>query len=87
MIKHIFELQDLSYNLRLSCNKFRRKLKTVYYGIQSVRYHGPKIWELVPNNIKYSNFLSQFSELIKSWKPKACPCRLCKTCIAQVGFI
>ena len=88
IIKDIFELQNPSYNLRSSCNQFRREnIKTVHYGLQSVRYLGPKIWELVPNNIKYSNSLSKFKKLIKSWKPEACPCRLCKTCIAQVGFM
>ena len=88
LMNDIFELQIPSYNLRLSCNQFRREnKKTVHYGIQSVRYLGPKIWELVPNNIKYSNSLSKFKKLIKSWRPGACPCRLRKTYIAQVGFI
>ena len=88
IMNDIFELQNPSYNLRSTCNQFRKEnIKTVYYGIQSVRYLGPKIWELVPNNIKYSNSLSKFKKLIKSWKPEACPCRLCKTYIAQVGFI
>ena len=88
MMKNIFELQNTSYNLRSSCSQFRREnIKTVHYGLQSVRYLGPKIWELVPNNIKDSNSLSKFKKLIKSWKPEACPCRLCKTYIAQVGFI
>ena len=88
IMKDIFELQNPSYNLRSTCNQFRREnIKTVHYGLQSVRYLGPKIWELVPNNIKYSNSLSKFKKLIKSWKPEACPCRLCKTYIAQVGFI
>ena len=39
----------------------------------------------MPNNIKYSNSLSKFKKLLKSWK--LCPCRLCKTYIAQIGFI
>ena len=87
IMKDIFELQNPSYNLRSTCNQFRREnIKTVHYGLQSVRYLGPKIWELVPNNIKYSNSLSKFKKLIKSWKPEACPCWLCKTYIAQVGF-
>ena len=88
IMNDIFELQNPSYNLRSSCNQFRREnVKTVHYGIQSVRYLSPKIWELVPNDIKYSNSLSKFKKLIKSWKPEACPCRLCKTYIAQAGFI
>ena len=88
IMKDIFELQNPSHNLRSSCNKFRRgNIKSVPYGLQSVRYLGRKIWELVPYNIKYSNSLSKFKKLIKSWKPEACTCRLCKTYIAQVGFI
>ena len=60
IMKAIFELQNTSYNLRSSCNQFRgENIKTVHYGLQSVRYLGPKIWELVPNNIKYSNYLSK----------------------------
>ena len=45
IMNDIFELQNPSYNLRSSCNKFRREnvKKTVHYGIQSVRYLGPKI--------------------------------------------
>ena len=67
IMRDIFELQNPSYNLRSSCNQLRREnLKTVHYGLQSVRYLGPKIWELVPNNIKYSNSLSKFKKLIKS---------------------
>ena len=78
-MKDIFERQNPLYNLRSSCNQFRRKnIKTVRYGLQSVRYIDPKIWELAPNNIKYSNSLSKLKKLVKSWKPETCPCRLCK---------
>ena len=54
---------------------------------QSVKYLNPKIWELVPSNIKCSDSLSNFKKLINSWKAEACPCRLRKTYIPQVGFI
>ena len=88
IMKDIFELQNPSYNLRSSCNQFRREnIKTVHYGLQSVRYLGPKIWEFVPNNIKCSNSSSKFKKFINSWKPEASPCRLCKTYIVEVGFI
>ena len=88
IMKDLFKLQNLLYNLRSSCSQFRREnIKTLHYGLQSVRYLAPKIWELVPNNFKYSNSLSKFKKLIKSMKPEACTCRLYKTYIAQVGFI
>ena len=54
IMKDIFELQNPWYNLRSSCNQFRREnIKTVHYGLQSARYLGPNIWEFVPNNSKY----------------------------------
>ena len=34
IMKDIFELQNPSYNLRSSCNQFRReKIKTAHYGL------------------------------------------------------
>ena len=63
-MEDIFELQNPSYNLRSSCNQFMRdNIKTVYYELQSVGYLGLKIWELVPNNIKYSNSFRKFKKL------------------------
>ena len=63
-MEDIFELQNPSYNLRSSCNQFMRDhIKTVYYELQSVGYLGLKIWELVPNNIKYSNSFRKFKKL------------------------
>ena len=44
IMKDIFELQNLSYNLRLACNQFSREnIKTIHYGLQSVIYFKPKI--------------------------------------------
>ena len=82
------KIQSPLYNIRSTCNQIRiGNVKTVHCGLNPVRYPGPKICELVPNNIKYSNSLSKFNKLIKSWKREACPCRLRKRCITQVGFI
>ena len=44
IMNDIFELQNPSYNLLSSCNQLRKEnVKAVHYGIQSVRYLGPKI--------------------------------------------
>ena len=38
IMKDNFKLQNASYNLRSSCKEFRREnIKTVHYGLQSVR--------------------------------------------------
>ena len=65
----------------------RENIKTTHYGIQSVKFLGLKIWAMVPQNIKNCKSLQEFKKLIKVWKPKACPCRMCKKYVANIGFI
>ena len=86
--KEVFEIQNPAYNFRFEATHFKREnVKTTHYGIQSIMDLGPKIWDVVPNNIKNCSSLNKFKNSIKSWKPNKCPCRLCKKYIAQVGFI
>ena len=88
IMKQVFERQNPAYNFRSEATYFKREnVKTTHYGIQSVRYLGLKIWDMVQNNIKNCNSLNKFKNSIKSWKPTECPCRLCKKYIAQIGFI
>ena len=56
-------------------------------GLETIRYRGPKTWELVPNDIKNSITLSIFKRKIKKWKPSGCTCRLCKVYIPDLGYI
>ena len=65
----------------------RENIKVTYYGIQSVKFLGPNIWGMVPQNIKNCKFLQEFKKLIKVWKPEACPCRMCKKYVANIVFI
>ena len=63
------------------------KVNTVYNGLESIRYRGPKVWESLPTNIKESKSLAEFKIKIKTWKDSNRTCRLCKTFIANIGFI
>ena len=84
----VFEIQNPAYNFRLEATHFKREnVKATHYGIQSVRYLGQKIWDMVPDNINNCSSLNKFKNSIESWKPNKCPCRLCKKYIARVGFI
>ena len=75
------------YNLRngLICGSY--KIKTVRYGTETITYLGPKIWSIIPDEIRESASLETFRQKIKLWKPNSCPCRICKKYIANVGFI
>ena len=61
-------------------------VKSVSNGTETLAYLGPKIWSLVPPDMKkYS--LSIFTKKIRKWKPSICPCRLCKVYVKDLGFV
>ena len=87
LVKELFTPSTHAYNLR-SIYEFKlENVKTVRYGTESLSFLGPKIWELVPLEIKSSHSLEEFKKKIKSWIPENCPCRLCKTYLHHIGFI
>ena len=47
----------------------------------------PKIWELIPSDIRNANSLGMVKEEIKFWTAGKCTCKLCKTYIGNVGLI
>ena len=63
------------------------KVRTVNYGIETLRYRGPVVWNLIPDEIKRSKSLESFKTEIGKWKPQGCKCRLCKDYIPNLGFI
>ena len=61
-------------------------VRTEHYGKATLSYLGPKIWNIIPDEIKSAPTFV-FKQKIRSWKPDKCPCKLCKTYIAGVGII
>ena len=59
-------------------------MKTVNYGLNSFACLGPRIWELLPNNLKILESVA-FKFKIKSWIPENCPYRIYKPYIYKVG--
>ena len=53
------------YNLR-RCNDFRvTSICTVYHGSESISFLGPKIWNILPDEIKQQTFLNSFKKSVK----------------------
>ena len=87
IMKQVFDFPELCYNFRFETSQFKRgNIKTTHHGIQYVRFLRPKIWGMVPENIKNCKSLQEFKRLIKVWKPKACPCRICKKYVAKISL-
>ena len=87
IMKELFDPKMNLNDLRNSNSFKRRRVNFVWHGIESVSYLGPKIWNLVPDEIKESESLNAFKFKIKRWIPEECPCRISKIYLGQVGFI
>ena len=65
IMKKLFAPKRSPYDLRNSNSFRRKKVNCVWDGTDSVSYLGPKILELVPNEIKESESLNAFKFKIK----------------------
>ena len=50
IMNSIFEIKNIEYNLRNKNNFKSRRINSVRYGIDSLTYLGPKIWNIVPED-------------------------------------
>ena len=86
-VRELFKSQGNSRKLRNNREWEVPEVRTVNNGTETIRYRGPKTWELLPNNIKESSSLAEFKRKIKDWKPQGCTCRLCKVFVFDIGFL
>ena len=86
IMKTVFPMREqiryLSQNIFENSNIFTTK-----FGIESLAHFGPKLWQILPNDLKNIKTLDLFKKKIKSWVPDNCPFKLCKTYIKGIGFI
>ena len=70
---------DVSANTRSQSTFYNRfNPSTVDYGLKTLRCLGPKIWDIIPQDIKSATSLSAFKQKNKKLEAcRLCPCRLC----------
>ena len=56
LVKSIFPKRNIPYNLRNKNDFHSSNIRTVFNGMETISFRGPKIWGLVPDEIKNSNF-------------------------------
>ena len=71
-MKDIFKTKTNCYNTLNSPIYSKRNVKTVRYGLQTMSYMGPKIWDLVPKEMKQVTTLNEFKAKFKIWKLENC---------------
>ena len=66
-MNEIFTLRHQNqYNLRNWTYFDVPKVRTVNHGFESVRYLGPKIWEIIPTHIKELDTTDTFKTAVKN---------------------
>ena len=86
-IKELFTHKSNENGSRSGDTFVRPNVDSVFKGEQSLRSFGPTVWNsMLPDNLKSCKSLGEFKNRIKSWTPTNCPCKLCKTYIAGVGY-
>ena len=75
------------YNLCRNNTFERRQVPSIYHGTEALSFLGPKIWCLMPLELKQLERLEVFKLNIKKRIPFECLSRLCRTYMQQVGVL
>ena len=86
-MSELFQIKEIKYGLRKGITLVSNNQRTTNYGINSISYLAPKIWDQIPNDIKECETLSIFKQKVKTWIPKKCPCILCKLYVHNLGYV
>ena len=71
----------------LASNYRLQKTYTTSFGLQSFRSLEPKIWAMIPYELKSIKSLSVFKEKLKDLTFDECPCNICREYVDGVGYI
>ena len=70
IICNILKTRTLTYNLQSQTDFMRDCINTRHYGLNSRNYFAPKVWDMIPLEIKNINSLQKFKIEIRKWAPE-----------------
>ena len=73
----LFETKNIVYKLRDESCLNQPLVRTTTYGLRSIRYFGPKLWNMLPKSIKDSKDMESFKQAVSQWLGPVCNCSLC----------
>ena len=86
IVSELFSFLNVNYNLRSGSQFHQPSANTVWNVQETISYLGPKIWNMVPEEMKHKSSLFVFKREIKQWIPENCPCRICKNYLLNTGL-
>lgn len=78
-VNSLFLIKESSHSLRNTL-LIQPKFNGVTYGFNSIRYQGSKIWNCLPQSMKYIKNVSDFKNEIQKWNGPECHCGFCLQC-------
>ena len=87
LVKELCPLSTQAYSLRPTYEFKLENVKKVHDGTKFLSLLDPKIWELLPLEIKYSHSLEKVKMKNKPWISENFPYMLCKTYLHHIDFI
>ena len=94
LMEEIFAKNPSAYTEHVSANTRSKSTfynsanpKTTKYGLETLRSFGPKVWEMIPIELKNIESLPVFKMEIRKWTPVNCPCKLCRDFIPYLGYL
>ena len=83
----LFSVKEREYNLRNDNALVSNIPHSTKYGLNTISRLAPKIWEIIPNEIKSCKYLNSVKAKINMWVPTNCTCKLCRPYVHNVGSI
>lgn len=66
---------------------FVPNVRSTFHRTKSLSHLGPKIWDIVSEELKKLSNIWAFKNAIKKWKPQSCHCQLSTEFKTNLGFI
>ena len=88
IMQEVFQLKDQGYYFLRNQRDFMiRTVKSINYGLESIRFLGQKILESLPNDLKNKESIGSLKMDINESKPESCRCRLSKIYLQNIGYL
>ena len=70
IVSELFSFSNVNYSLRSGSQFHQPSANTVWNGQETISYLRPKIWNMVPEEMKQKPSLFAFKREIKQWVPE-----------------
>ena len=87
IMNEVFQINECPYNLRNPRTLASKHKSTVRYGLDTIAFKVPQIWQDIPFQIRNSESRHLFKSNVKQMQSISCQCKICKIFIANLGYL